>query len=74
MIKQRVLTAFAVVACTLAASLSDASGQEHRDKKIRRDLEQWRDDANWYYDDLENGLLAAKQENKPVMIVLRCIP
>ena len=53
---------------------NDLPAQSHRDKKVRADREQLADDQRWYYDDLETGFGVARRDNKPLMIVLRCIP
>ena len=63
----------AIASATLLLG-STASAQQTRDEKVRQDREQLKDDTAWYYDDLEKGLEAAAAANKPLMVVLRCIP
>ena len=45
-----------------------------RDQKVRSDRDQLIKDLSWYYDDLDKGITAAEKMNKPLMVVLRCIP
>ena len=45
-----------------------------RDEKVRQDRAELLTDDSWYYDDLDAGLAAAKEQSKPLMAVLRCIP
>ena len=65
-----------IIASALIAMLftqATAFGQT-RDEQVRNDRQQLKDDDAWYYDDLESGLAAAAAANKPLMVVLRCIP
>lgn len=65
-----------IIAAALIAILftqAPAFGQT-RDEQVRNDRQQLKDDSAWYYDDLQSGLQAAAAVNKPLMVVLRCIP
>lgn len=52
---------------------STLNGQT-RDEKVRNDRESLKNDTSWFYDDLAAGIEVATKENKPLMVVLRCIP
>ena len=54
--------------------LGTTASAQTRDEQVRTDRENLVKDLTWYYDDLDKGLAAAKRKNKPVMVVLRCIP
>ena len=62
-----------VIALMAAALPADATGQT-RDELVRGDRDRWASDDQWYYDDLQEGIAAALEQNKPLMVVLRCIP
>ncbi len=47
---------------------------QDRETKVRNDRQQIENDAKWIYNDLEQGLRIAKNEGKPLLVVLRCIP
>lgn len=64
----------ALVAGVLLFGFSTTMNAQTRDEKVRSDREKIKDDAAWYYDDLEKGLEAASKSKKPLMVVLRCIP
>ena len=56
-----------------AVSLRVAA-QQTRDEKVREDRRLLAEDQSWYYDDLQAGIAEAAKLNKPLMVVLRCIP
>jgi len=64
------ITLIALIAMLFQAS---CFGQT-RDEQVLSDRESLKDDDNWYYDDLQSGLKTARAQNKPLMVVLRCIP
>lgn len=45
-----------------------------RDQQVLQDRDQLKDNALWNYDDLDAAREKAQLENKPLMVVLRCIP
>lgn len=53
---------------------SPAIEAQTRDEKVLRDRESVTSDGTWYYDDIEKGFEAAAESNKPLMVVIRCIP
>jgi hypothetical protein len=67
------IAGLAVFGLTAILSPMPANAQT-RDEKVRQDRADLLDDEFWYYDDLDTGLAAAKQQQKPLMAVLRCIP
>ncbi|MFT5410715.1 MAG: hypothetical protein ACI8XO_001818 [Verrucomicrobiales bacterium] len=64
---------FASTLLTLAISLSSTAAQT-RDEMVRKDLSDLKDDPIWTYNDLDAGLAEAQRANKPLFVVLRCIP
>jgi serine protease Do len=60
--------------CVLSTVLAAASHAQDRKTKVQRDKEQLAEDSTWIYNDLDRGLAEAKRTNKPLFVVLRCIP
>ncbi len=48
-------------------------GQD-RDTKVRNDRASFEGSKEWIYNDLGEGIRAAKENGKPLMVVFRCIP
>ena len=66
---------FAAIAALLAGLVFTPSiAAQSRDEKVRSDRDNLIKDLTWFYDDLDKGLAVAKRKNKPLMVVLRCIP
>lgn len=61
-----------VIGHTLAPSLPAQAVD--RDTKVRNDRAEVVEAGYWIYDDLNKGLALAKQTNKPLLVVIRCIP
>lgn len=61
---------------TLLLSLSLVSGLSAADReaKVRNDLATVGQDTTWIYNDLAAGFAKAKEEGKPLLVVLRCVP
>jgi hypothetical protein len=54
-----------------------ANGQEKkltRDQMVLKDREQMTGNSDWIYDDLDQAKTVAREQGKPLMVVLRCIP
>jgi serine protease Do len=47
---------------------------EDRDAKVRNDREAFRSSRDWIYNDLPEGIRAARAAHKPLLVVFRCIP
>ena len=47
---------------------------QDRATKVRNDREQLAQSDIWTYNDLDRGIAEAKKTNKPLLVVLRCIP
>jgi hypothetical protein len=47
---------------------------QDRDTKVRNDRKAFEASHDWIYNDLNEGIRAAKDANKPLFVVLRCIP
>src|SRR5262249_55375577 len=45
-----------------------------RDIKVRNDRKAFQESRDWIYNDLAGGIRAAREANKPLMVVFRCIP
>ena len=56
------LTAFAV------------SGAEDRRERVLKDRTEVQERGDWVYNDLPQGIEAAKRTGKPLLVVFRCIP
>ena len=67
------LLAFSLIGTGQLLAVTVANAQT-RDEKVRQDRAELVEDDTWYYDDFDAGLSAAKEQNKPLMAVLRCIP
>jgi hypothetical protein len=57
----------------LIASVLSANAQD-RETKVRSDRRNVLDEGYWIYNDLKTGLETARIRNKPVLVLLRCIP
>ena len=49
-------------------------GQETREEKVRGDRKQLENDESWIYNDLNQGIRFAKADNKPLLVIFRCLP
>jgi len=60
----------------LLALCSVAFGETVKDREgaVRADKTTMKDDARWIYNDIERGFSEAKKSNKPLLVVLRCVP
>ena len=47
---------------------------EDRDAKVHQDRQNVTEIGRWIYNDLQAGQTQARQERKPMLIALRCIP
>lgn len=64
----------------LAAALSHtgfvkaADSKLSRDEKVHKDRDELKDDDHWIYNDFAKAKEIARESNKPLLIVFRCIP
>jgi serine protease Do len=67
---------FRVITLLFIASFAVAADtpQNPREKKVREDKAKVEADGFWIYNDLPKAMAAAKQEGKPLVVALRCIP
>lgn len=66
-----------LVVVGLAAGLGTSLpslGQTERDKKVRNDRDQFQGSTQWIYNDLEAARALARERNRPLLVVFRCIP
>src|SRR5438270_633798 len=47
---------------------------EDRNTKVRNDRQKFQASKDWIYNDLAEGIRAAKASDKPLLVVFRCIP
>ena len=64
---------FAISLLFTAVFASTALAQD-RDTKVRDDRKAIADDESWIYNDLARGVKLARDEKKPLLVVIRCIP
>src|SRR3954469_11277115 len=62
-----------VLGLLLVSSSSPTLGQD-RDTKVRNDRKAFGASRDWIYNDLGEGVRAARQSSKPLLVVFRCIP
>ncbi len=68
------ITMFRVLAvCAGLLTTTLALGQS-REEKVRADRDKVESDGFWIYNDLQQAFQQARDENKPIIVVLRCIP
>jgi hypothetical protein len=53
---------------------SDRISAQDRDTKVRNDRKAFEGSKDWVYNDLGEGVRAAKAAGKPLLVVFRCIP
>ncbi|HZW33469.1 MAG TPA: Trx7/PDZ domain-containing (seleno)protein [Isosphaeraceae bacterium] len=53
---------------------SDPVLAQDRDTKVRNDRKAFADSQDWIYNNLAEGVRAARETHKPLMVVFRCIP
>ncbi len=63
----------AVVTCALTGTMS-AETVKDREGAVRNDRAAMEKDARWIYNDWERGFAEAKRTDKPLLVVLRCVP
>lgn len=59
--------------CFIFVAYTAAFAQD-RDTKVRNDRERFLDSDFWIYNDLAAAKRSARLLNKPLLVVLRCIP
>lgn len=47
---------------------------QDRDTKVRNDRRTFQGSKDWVYNDLDAGIKLARESNKPMLIIFRCIP
>lgn len=62
------------LSCLCLPTCVDAQRKQTRDEMVLGDRDALSTDDFWIYDDFEKAAEIAKAKNKPLMIVLRCIP
>jgi serine protease Do len=65
---------FWVFAVVMIPTTCAAQAKVDRETKVRNDKTAVEADARWIYNDLPKAFTVAKETNKPLLIVFRCIP
>ncbi|WP_417384631.1 Trx7/PDZ domain-containing (seleno)protein [Gimesia sp.] len=63
-----------LVTAALLVQFTTESHAQTREEKVKQDRAHVESTGYWIYNDLEQGFQAAKESNKPLLVVLRCIP
>ena len=58
----------------LLVAASESLPAQDRDTKVRNDQKAFQGSTDWIYNNLNEGIRAAKAADKPLFVVLRCIP
>jgi len=58
----------------LIAASAWAAPPNEREAKVRGDKARLENDANWIYNDWDKAVAEARRANKPLLVILRCIP
>lgn len=58
----------------LVLVLSSPLHAQDRDTKVRNDRQAFEASRDWIYNNLDEGVQAARKSNKPLLVVFRCIP
>jgi hypothetical protein len=57
----------------IASTTSNVAAQD-RDTKVRNDRKAFEGSLNWIYNNLDEGIRAARSTSRPLLVVFRCIP
>ena len=63
-----------IVALGLGILATDRLPAQDRDTKVRNDRKAFQASTDWIYNNLSEGIQAARAADKPLFVVLRCIP
>ena len=63
-----------ILSCGFVLFLSYFTHAQTRLEKVLGDREKFIEDGSWIYQDLPAAMKAAEAEDKPLMVILRCIP
>ncbi len=66
--------AFFVLWICLTSLVEGQNVANKREQKVREDRKKVEAGGRWIYNDLEKAFRLAKQNDKPILVVLRCIP
>ena len=69
----RIILTVATIVLIAATSVS-AQEKKTRDQKVREDRQKVTSEGFWIYNDLPRAFAVAKETDKPMLVVLRCIP
>jgi hypothetical protein len=67
-------TAFILVLCLALPGVAVGQKPPTREEKVRNDKKKIEEEGFWIYNDLEKGFVEAKKADKPMLVILRCIP
>lgn len=67
-------TSSILILCLAMAALPSWAMAQDRETKVRNDRKTVEGDGYWIYNDLDKGFDLAAKSNKPLLVVIRCIP
>jgi serine protease Do len=70
----KLLALWICVAVLTMGALLYADTVKDREGAVRADRSKMQNDGRWIYNDVERGFAEAKKSNKPLLVVLRCVP
>src|SRR5689334_3415769 len=59
---------------TMLVALGTSIDAQERDNKVRGDREQFAGKKEWVYNNLDEARRVAREQNLPLLVVVRCIP
>ena len=68
------LNRFLILPVLFVLTCSTIANGQTRDEQVLSDRENLINNEDWFYDDLESAIKEAGELDKPLMVVLRCIP
>lgn len=63
-----------LIALGLVVGMATGAYSQTREQKVREDKKKAEASGYWHYNNLDKGIAQAKTDNKPIIVVLRCLP
>ena len=70
----KILSRIISIVLLATSSLLHAETVKDREGAVRADRAQMENDGRWIYNDIDRGFAEAAKSNKPLLVVLRCVP
>lgn len=74
LLSQRLIRSALIVSCLLTLALGDRADAADREAAVRGDKERVEATGYWLYNDLDAAYQQSRQTDKPIIVVLRCLP